>query len=124
MPFIAPTPVPGTARARPQHLQGGRAPARRATAAAWQQGPPSLPQPRARAGVPGPGGAQKTLTHPWRGCNSINEAWPWFSTANKANGPAQAWRCLPGGGVGGGAGGHLLIKWGWGTMEPAVMSPP
>lgn len=90
-------PVPGTARARPQLLQGGCAPARCATAAAWHQGPLSLPQPRARAGAPGAGGAEKTLTHPWRGCNSIKEAWPWFSTANKANGPAQAWRCPPGG---------------------------
>lgn len=64
-------------------------------------------------------GWKKTPARPWRGCNSINEAWPWFSAANKANGPAQAWRCLAGG-----SGGHLLIKWGWGTMEPVVMSPP
>lgn len=65
-------------------------------------------------------GGEKTPACPWRGCNSINEAWPSFSAANKANGPAQAWRCL----VGGRSGGHLLIKWRWGTMEPAVMSPP
>lgn len=43
---------------------------------------------------------------PWRGCNSINEAWPVLSTANNANGPAQAWRCAAGGGFGG----HLLIN--------------
>lgn len=83
MPFVAPSRVP-----RARHCEGGRA-----TAAAWQQGPLSLPLPRAREGVPEAGGAEKTLTHPWRGCNSINEAWPCFSTANKANGPAQAWRC-------------------------------
>lgn len=92
-----------------------------ATPAPWHWVPLSLPQSRARKGVPGgPGGGEKMPACPWRGCNSINEAWPLFSTANKANGPAQAWCCLRGGL---GCGGHLLIKCGWGTVEPAVMSP-
>lgn len=99
-----------------------------ASLVSWQGGPP-VPAP---AKVQGEGcwwlRGEKSPVCPWCGCNSINEAWPSFSAANKANGPAQAWCCLVvvGGGSGGGRGpgGHLLIKWGWGTMELVVMSPP
>lgn len=51
------------------------------------------------------GGGHTLPARPWRGCNSINEAWPVLSAANNANGPAQAWLCTAGG-----FRGHLLIN--------------
>ena len=59
-----------------------------------------VPPQRPGVGVPVPAPAKgvlgrgRTPARPWRGRNPINEAWPSFSAANKANGLA-----LAGGGV-------------------------